>query len=241
MGKINPGKKTLGRMELIKADRKKPRGRENVANVKQDPKDGGRLGTRKVTGVKVGDVVGRSSKTGELRTRKNTNLSKFPKPRPTIPTPVGIAAALAPIAYEQTSKQQTAGSDSMGKTMSTRRKDTVRDIQGTPAEIAADKKRAVAKKKREAAAKKKREAAAKKKREAAVKAKKVPKPKRKPKVPTSTEKSSNPEVYVDSSVTYDMDNMPKKMSGGKVNYRKAGGKIGRGCGAAQRGGGKVMI
>ena len=218
MGKINPGKKTLGRMELIKADRKKPRGRENVGIVKQDPKDGGRLGTRKVTGVKVGDVVGRSSKTGKLRTRKNTNLSKFPKPRPTIPTPVGIAAALAPLAYEQTSKQQTAGSDSMGKTMSTRRKDTVRDIQGTPAEIAADKKRA-----------------------AAVKAKKVPKPKRKPKVPTSTEKSSNPEVYVDSSVTYDMDNMPKKMSGGKVNYRKAGGKIGRGCGAAQRGGGKVMI
>ena len=217
MGKINPGKKTLGRMELIKADRKKPRGRENVANVKQDPKDKGKLGTRKPTGNKVGNVVGRSSKTGELRTRKNTNLSRFPKPRPTIPTPVGIAAALAPIAYEQTSKQQTAGSDSMGKTMSTRRKDTVRDIQGTPAEIAADKKRTKA-----------------------TKAKNVPKPKRKPKVPTSTEKSSNPEVYVDSSVTYDMDNMPKKMSGGKVNYRKAGGKIGRGCGAAQRGGGKVM-
>ena len=217
MGKINPDKKTLGRMELIKADRKKPRGRENVANVKQDPKDKGKLGTRKPTGNKVGNVVGRSSKTGELRTRKNTNLSRFPKPRPTIPTPVGIAAALAPIAYEQTSKQQTAGSDSMGKTMSTRRKDTVRDIQGTPAEIAADKKRTKA-----------------------TKAKNVPKPKRKPKVPTSTEKSSNPEVYVDSSVTYDMDNMPKKMSGGKVNYRKAGGKIGRGCGAAQRGGGKVM-
>ena len=34
--------------------------------------------------------------------------------------------------------------------------------------------------------------------------------------------------------------MPKKMSGGKVNYRKAGGKIGRGCGAAMRGAGKVM-
>ena len=217
MGKINPGKKTLGRMELIKDDPKKPRGRENVGIVKQDPKDGGRLGTRKVKGVKVGDVVGRSSRTGEVRTRKNTNLSRFPKPRPIIPIPVGIAAALAPIAYEQTSKQQTAGSDSMGKTMSTRRKDTVRDIQGTPAETAADKKRA-----------------------AAVKAKKVPKPKRKPKVPTSTEKSSNPEVYVDSSVTYDMDNMPKKMSGGKVNYRKAGGKVGRGCGAALRGGGKVM-
>ena len=96
-------------------------------------------------------------------------------------------------------------------------KATARDIQGTPAEIAADKKRAEE-----------------------AKAKNVPKPKRKPKVPTSTEKSSNPEVYVDSSVTYDMDNMPKKMSGGKVNYRKAGGKIGRGCGAAMRGAGKVM-
>jgi hypothetical protein len=144
MGKINPGKKTLGRMELIKDDPKKPRGRKNVGIVKQDPEDGGRLGTRKVTGVKVGDVVGRSSTTGELRTRKNTNLSKFPKPRPTIPTPVGITAALAPIVYEQTSEQNQAGSDSMGKTMSTRRKDTVRDIQGTPAEIAADKKRAEA-------------------------------------------------------------------------------------------------
>ncbi len=32
----------------------------------------------------------------------------------------------------------------------------------------------------------------------------------------------------------------KKSKGGKVNYRKSGGKIGRGCGAAQRGGGKVM-
>ena len=32
----------------------------------------------------------------------------------------------------------------------------------------------------------------------------------------------------------------KKAKGGKVNYRKSGGKIGRGCGAAQRGGGKVM-
>jgi len=105
----------------------------------------------------------------------------------------------------------------MGKTMPTRRKDTVRDIKGTPAEIAADKERAKG-----------------------AKEKNVPKPKRKPKVPTSTKKSSNPEVYVDSSVTYDMDNMPKKMSGGKVNYRKSGGKIGRGCGAALRGGGKVM-
>lgn len=217
MGKINPGKKTRGLYEVIKADPDKPRGGKNVANVKQDPQDKGKLGTRKPTGNKVGNVVLRRAKDGKVFTRNNTNLSKFPKPRPIIPTPVGIAAALAPIAYEQTSKQQTAGSDSMGKTMSTRRKDTVRDIQGTPAEIAADKKRAKA-----------------------AKATNVPKPKRKPKVPTSTEKSSNPEVYVDSSVTYDIDNMPKKMSGGKVNYRKAGGKIGRGCGAAQRGGGKVM-
>ena len=216
MGKINPGKKTRGRYEVIKADSKKPRSIKNVADVKQDPKDKGRLGTRKRTGRNVSNIVGRSAKTGQVRSRP-TDLRKFPKPRPIIPSPVGVAAALAPIAYEQTSEQKKAGSDSMGKTMSTRRKDTVRDIQGTPAEIAADKKRTKA-----------------------AKAKNVPKPKRKPKVPTSTEKSSNPEVYVDSSVTYDMDNMPKKMSGGKVNYRKSGGKIGRGCGAAQRGGGKVM-
>ena len=216
MGKINPGKKTRGRYEVIKADSKKPRSIKNVADVKQDPKDKGKLGTRKRTGRNVSNIVGRSAKTGQVRSRP-TDLRKFPKPRPIIPSPVGVAAALAPIAYEQTSEQKKAGSDSMGKTMPTRRKDTVRDIQGTPAEIAADKKRTKA-----------------------AKAKNVPKPKRKPKVPTSTEKSSNPEVYVDSSVTYDMDNMPKKMSGGKVNYRKAGGKIGRGCGAAQRGGGKVM-
>jgi len=216
MGKINPGKKTRGRYEVIKADSKKPRSIKNVADVKQDPKDKGRLGTRKRTGRNVSNIVGRSAKTGQVRSRP-TDLRKFPKPRPIIPSPVGVAAALAPIAYEQTSEQKKAGSDSMGKTMPTRRKDTVRDIQGTPAEIAADKKRTKT-----------------------AKAKNVPKPKRKPKVPTSTEKSSNPEVYVDSSVTYDMDNMPKKMSGGKVNYRKSGGKIGRGCGAAQRGGGKVM-
>ena len=216
MGKINPGKKTRGRYEVIKADSKKPRSIKNVADVKQDPKDKGKLGTRKRTGRNVSNIVGRSAKTGQVRSRP-TNLSKFPKPKPVIPTPVGIATALAPIAYEQTKNQQQAGSDSMGKTIATRMKDTARDIQGTPAEIAADKKRTKA-----------------------AKAKNVPKPKRKPKVPTSTEKSSNPEVYVDSSVTYDMDNMPKKMSGGKVNYRKFGGKVGRGCGAALRGGGKVM-
>jgi len=35
-------------------------------------------------------------------------------------------------------------------------------------------------------------------------------------------------------------NTNKKSYGGKVTRRKAGGKIGRGCGAALRGGGKVM-
>ena len=204
--------KVRGRYEVVKADPDKPRGRRNVANVKQDPKDKGKLGTRKLTGRNVSNVVGRSAKTGQVRSRP-TNLSKFPKPRPIIsPTPVGIAAALAPIAYEQTKNQQQAGSDSMGKTIATRMKDTARDIQGTPAEIAADKKRAAAKKKREAAAKKK--AAAK-------------------------NKMPNAEVYVDSAVTYDMGNIPKAY-GGKVIKRKKGKKVGRGCGAAMRGGGAVM-
>ena len=213
--------KVRGRYEVVKADPDKPRGRRNVANVKQDPKDKGKLGTRKLTGRNVSNVVGRSAKTGQVRSRP-TNLSKFPKPRPIIsPTPVGIAAALAPIAYEQTKNQQQAGSDSMGKTIATRMKDTARDIQGTPAEIAADKKRAAAKKKKEAAAaKKKREAAAKKK--AAAK-----------------NKMPNAEVYVDSAVTYDMGNIPKAY-GGKVIKRKKGKKVGRGCGAAMRGGGAVM-
>ena len=206
--------KVRGRYEIIKANPDKSRGRKNVANVKQDPKDRGRLGTRKPIGNKVGDVVGRSAKTGRVKTRKNTNLSRFPKPRPIIPTPVGIATALAPIAYEQTKNQQQAGSDSMGKTIATRMKDTARDIQGTPAEIAADKKRAEAKKKREAAAKKKKEAAAK-------------------------NKMPNAEVYVDSAVTYDMGNIPRAY-GGKVIKRKKGKKVGRGCGAAMRGGGAVM-
>ena len=212
--------KVRGRYEVVKADPDKPRGRRNVANVKQDPKDKGKLGTRKLTGRNVSNVVGRSAKTGQVRSRP-TNLSKFPKPRPIIsPTPVGIAAALAPIAYEQTKNQQQAGSDSMGKTIATRMKDTARDIQGTPAEIAEDKKRAAAKKKKEAAAKKKREAAAKKK--AAAK-----------------NKMPNAEVYVDSAVTYDMGNIPKAY-GGKVIKRKKGKKVGRGCGAAMRGGGAVM-
>jgi len=215
--------KVRGRYEVVKADPNRPRSIRNVANVKQDSKDKGKLGTRKPTGKNVSNIVGRSAKTGQVRSRP-TNLSRFPKPRPIIPTPVGIATALAPIAYEQTKNQQQAGSDSMGKTIATRMKDTARDIQGTPAEIKADKKRAAAaKKKREAAAaKKKKEAAAKKKKEAAAK-----------------NKMPNAEVYVDSAVTYDMGNIPKAY-GGKVIKRKKGKKVGRGCGAAMRGGGAVM-
>jgi len=160
MGKENPGKKTRGRYEILKADPDKPRSRKNVANVKQDSRDKGKLGTRKPTGKNVANVVGRSAKTGQVRSRP-TNLKKFPKPKPVIsPTPVGIAAALPPVAFEQTKEQRFAGSDSMGKTIATRMKDTVRDIKGTPSEN------------------------------------------------------------------------KKKM--------KAGGKIGRGCGAAMRGAGKVM-
>ena len=222
MGKENPGKKTRGRYEVLKADPDKPRSRKNVATVKQDSMDKGQLGTRKTTGKEVSNVVGRSAKTGQVRSRP-TNLKKFPKPKPVIrPTPLGIAAALAPVAYEQTKEQQFAGSDSMGKTIATRMKDTVRDIEGTPAEIAADKKRA--------------------KFEPMNYEEEVPKAKRKPEVPTSTKKSLNPEVYVDSSVTYDMNNMPEKMSGGKVAKRKMGGKVSkpRGCGVALRGYGKAM-
>ena len=48
----------------------------------------------------------------------------------------------------------------------------------------------------------------------------------------------NAEVYVDSAVTYDMGNIPKAY-GGKVIKRKKGKKVGRGCGAAKRGGGAV--
>ena len=119
--------KVRGRYEVVKANPNKPRSIRNVANVKQDSKDKGKLGTRKPTGKNVSNIVGRSAKTGQVRSRP-TNLSKFPKPKPVIPTPVGIATALAPIAYEQTKNQQQAGSDSMGKTIATRMKDTARDI-----------------------------------------------------------------------------------------------------------------
>ena len=227
-----------GKYEVVKANPNRPRGIKNVAVVRQDPKDSGKLGTKKPTGNKVSNIVGRSAKTGQLRSRP-TNLSKYPRPRPTIPTPAGAVLALAPIAYEQTKEQQKAGSDSMGKTIATRMKDTARDIQGTPAEIAADKKRAVAKKKKEEAAKKK-EAAAKKKRLAMLKRlgvidQDVTKASAKNKM---SNEAKNAEVYVDSAVTYDMENIPKAY-GGKVVSRKKGGKVGRGCGAAIRGGGAV--
>ena len=51
--------------------------------------------------------------------------------------------------------------------------------------------------------------------------------------------AKNAEVYVDSAVTYDMGNIPKAY-GGKVVKRNKGKKVGRGCGAAMRGGGAVM-
>lgn len=213
MGKINPGKKTRGRYEVLKADPDKPRSIKNVATVKQDPKDKGKLGTRKRTGRNVSNIVGRSAKTGQVRSRP-TDLRKFPKPRRINPSPLGIAATLGPIAYDQMSKTGAESFKNMKEVERGKMRKTIQNIKGTPKEIAKDKK-----------------------------AKKVvtaPRPKRKPKVPTSTEKSLDPEVYIDSSVTYDMNNMPKKMSGGKVTYRKAGGKIGRGCGAAMRGAGKVM-
>jgi hypothetical protein len=216
MGKINPGKKTLGRYEVLKADPDKPRSIKNVATVKQDPKDKGQLGTRKRTGRNVSNIVGRSAKTGQVRSRP-TDLRKFPKPRPIISSPIAAAAALAPIAYDQMSKTGAESFKNMKEVERGKMRKTIQNIKGTPKEIAKDEK-----------------------------AKKVvtaPRPKRKPKVSENNKIKTNnlePEVYIDSSVTYDMDNMPKKMRGGKVNYRKSGGKIGRGCGSAMRGAGKVM-
>jgi hypothetical protein len=198
--------KVRGRYEVVKADPNKPRGIKNVANVRQDPKDKGRLGTKKPTGKNVANIVGRSARTGQLRSRP-TNLSKFPKPRPTIPTPTGALLALLPVAYEQTTEQQQAGSDSMGKTIATRMKDTARDIKGTPAEIAADEKR------KKAAAKKKKEEE-KKKNKTASKKNKIP----------------DTEVYVDSAVTFDLGNIPKN----KVK-RRMGGIVKKGYGKALRG------
>lgn len=204
--------KVRGRYEVVKADPEKPRGRKNVANVRQDPRDKGRLGTRKLTGKNVANIVGRSAKTGQLRSRP-TNLSKFPKPRPTIPTPTGALLALLPVAYEQTTEQQQAGSDSMGKTIATRMKDTVRDIQGTPSEIAADEKRKEKEKKRKEEEKKKKE-----------------KEKKKNKTTSKKNKIPDTEVYVDSAVTFDLGNMPKN----KVK-RRMGGIVKKGYGKALRG------
>ena len=212
--------KVRGRYEVVKADPKKPRSIKNVANVRQDSRDKGRLGTRKPTGKNVANIVGRSAKTGRLRSRP-TNLSKFPKPRPTIPTPTGALLALLPVAYEQTTEQQQAGSDSMGKTIATRMKDTVRDIQGTPSEIAADEKR------KEAEAEKKKEEEKKKKEE---EKKKKEEEKKKNKRTSKKNKIPDTEVYVDSAVTFDLGNIPKN----KVK-RRMGGIVKKGYGKALRG------
>jgi len=91
----------------------------------------------------------------------------------------------------ETLKQEYAGSDSMGKTMSTRRMDTIRDIKGTPAETPEKISEKTYKRK-----------------------------------PTKTEEKEAREG--------------KLKRGGKVKKYAKGGKIGRGCGAAMRGGGKVM-
>ena len=63
--------KVRGRYEVVKANPNKPRSIRNVANVKQDSKDKGKLGTRKPTGKNVSNIVGRSAKTGQVRSRPN--------------------------------------------------------------------------------------------------------------------------------------------------------------------------
>jgi hypothetical protein len=105
---------------------------------------------------------------------------------------------LHPAQYKQ------AGSDSMGKTMPTRRKDTVIDIQGTPAEIAADKKRAEATKASAEVSK--------------------PKPNTKASSEDSTENTENIEEFL----------RIKKSKGGKVSMGRGMGKALRGGGKVMR-------
>ena len=77
--------------------------------------------------------------------------------------------------------------------------------------------------------------------------KKVPRPKKKPKPPSPPKKKSKPEsnkipdadVFISGNVTIDKTAIPKAY-GGKVVKRNKGKKVGRGCGAAMRGGGAVM-
>jgi len=60
--------KVRGRYEIVKAAPKLPRGQGNVADVRQSTSSG-QLGTRTANEAKVGDVVGRSAKTGRVRTK----------------------------------------------------------------------------------------------------------------------------------------------------------------------------
>ena len=131
------GKKTRGRMEILKKDKNKPRSIKNVATVKQDPKDKGRLATGKKTGNKVSTVTARSRKDGKLR-NKTVNLSKYGKRLPT--SPIGIAALLGPIAYDQMSKTGAESFKNMKEVERGKMRKTIRNIKGTPKEIAKDKK-----------------------------------------------------------------------------------------------------
>jgi len=193
------GKKTRGRMEILKKDKNKPRSIKNVATVKQDPKDKGRLATGKKTGNKVSTVTARSRKDGKLR-NKTVNLSKYSKRLPT--SPIGIAALLGPIAYDQMSKTGAESFKNMKEVERGKMRKTIRNIKGTPKEIAKDKK-----------------------------AKKVvtaPRPKRKPKVSQNNKIKTNnlkPEVFISGDVSYDMKKQPKRMGGGKVMKKNMGGSL----------------
>jgi hypothetical protein len=193
------GKKTRGRMEILKKDIDKPRSIKNVATVKQDPKDKGRLATGKKTGNKVSTVTARSRKDGKLR-NKTVNLSKYGKRLPT--SPIGIAALLGPIAYDQMSKTGAESFKNMKEVERGKMRKTIQNIKGTPKEIAKDKK-----------------------------AKKVvtaPRPKRKPKVSQNNKIKTNnlkPEVFISGDISYDMKNQPKRMGGGKVMKKNMGGSL----------------
>jgi len=193
------GKKTRGRMEILKKDKNKPRSIKNVATVKQDPKDKGRLATGKKTGNKVSTVTARSRKDGKLR-NKTVNLSKYGKRLPT--SPIGIAALLGPIAYDQMSKTGAESFKNMKEVERGKMRKTIQKIKGTPKETASDKK-----------------------------AKKVvtaPRPKRKPKVSQNNKIKTNnlkPEVFISGDVSYDMKNQPKRMGGGKVMKKNMGGSL----------------
>jgi len=60
--------KVRGRYEIVKANPDSPRGMDNIADVRQNTSSG-LLGTRTDNPVRVGDVVGRSARTGQVKTR----------------------------------------------------------------------------------------------------------------------------------------------------------------------------